>query len=221
MKDILDSWRCGLMVSDQPDEYEVKQLLSKIGLRIPQGIRLAPERIDIVPDFPGPYVAKICAPEIVHKTDLSGVFLNLTAETLFTAVSTLNTAFPAKAILVEEMISFEGPELIAGGVVDPSFGPAVMVGAGGILTEITQDVTFRLAPCSAAEARRMLAELNIYPVFEGFRGLSLEPDTLTNLLVTISQLINVLGTRFDQLDLNPIVWSKGQWVILDAKLMLV
>ena len=220
MKPILDAWCSGLIVRDRPDEYEVKDLLSQLGLLVPQGIRLDPGRVDVIPEFQGPFAAKICSPDIVHKTDFNGVHLNLDQDDLTAALSALNKTFPGNSILVEQMVPSEGPELIAGGVIDPSFGPAVMVGAGGILTEITQDVTFRLAPFNEAEAVRMLAELNIYPVFQGFRGLPLDPKALARLLVTISRMIDALGECFDQLDLNPIVWSEGRWMILDAKLML-
>lgn len=220
MNTILDRWRAELTVPDRPDEYEVKSLLKRLGLRVPRGIRLAPGTTRIEPDFPGPYVAKVCSADIMHKTELKGVYLRLEPDSLAAALAALTSAFPEASILLEEMVTFEGPEMIAGGLIDPGFGPTVMVGAGGILTEITQDVTFRLAPLDEAEARRMLMELKIYPAFEGFRGLRLDPTSLAELMVTVGHLVDALGPRFDQLDLNPIVWSPDGWTILDAKLML-
>lgn len=220
MKSIVDQWRSELSVTDRPDEYEVKGLLAQLELQVPRGIRLAPGVTGIVPDFQGPFAAKVCSADIMHKTDLKGVHLNLGPGNLATALCALNSAFPEASILVEEMVASEGPEMIAGGLIDPGFGPAVMVGAGGILTEIAQDVAFRLAPLNEAEARRMLMELKIYPVFEGFRGLRLDPTPLARLMVTVSRLVDTLGPHFDQLDLNPIVWSRAGWTILDAKLML-
>jgi hypothetical protein len=220
MNTLLDQWRAELTVPDRPDEYEVKRLLSRLGLNVPRGIRIGPASIDGVPEFSGPFVAKVCSPDIVHKTDLHGVHLNLGPEELAMALGALRDAFPETAILVEQMVSFDGPEMIAGGLMDPGFGPAVMVGAGGILTEIAHDVAFRLAPLDDAEARRMLEELKIWPVFEGYRGLQLDPAALARLIVTLSRLVDALGPRFDQLDLNPIVWSHTGWMILDAKLLL-
>ena len=217
---ILDEWLAGLAIDSRPDEYEVKSLLTQLGLSVPRGVRLAPGVTGIVPEFQGPYVAKVCSADIMHKTDLKGVYLNLGPDNLSFALEALHTAFPDASILVEEMVASEGPEMIAGGLIDPGFGPAVMVGAGGILTEIAQDVAFRLSPIDDAEARRMLMELKIYPVFEGFRGLHLDAAPLARLLVTVSRLVDALGPRFDQLDLNPIVCSQAGWTILDAKLML-
>jgi len=219
MNTILQKWRSGLAEPDRPDEYEVKCLLADIGLRVPPGIRLAPGECQVPPGFPGPFVAKVCSPDVVHKTDLQGVYLNLGAAELAAALQELNSAFPGAGNLVEQMVPFDGPEMIVGSLVDPGFGPAIMVGAGGILTEIHQDVAFRLVPIGDAEACRMLAELKIYPVFRGYRGLRLDPASLAELLVIVSRLVDTLGSIFDQLDLNPIVWGPDGWTILDAKLV--
>lgn len=220
MKAILQPWLARLKHAHRPDEYEVKDLLGRLGLTVPQGVRLAHGTAEVIPDFPGPYVAKVCSPAIDHKTDSRGVYLNLGQAELKTALRDLFERFPQTPVLVETMVAFEGPEMIVGGLVDPAFGPAVMVGAGGILTEIFQDVAFRLAPLEAAEAGRMLAELKIHPVFEGYRGLQADPAALARLLVVVGRLVDALGARFDQLDLNPVVWSAGAWMVLDARLML-
>ena len=219
MKAILDEWLAGRIdcptgpMNTKPNPYS-----RNWGCRFP--VASDWPRRHRRSGIPGPVVAKVCSADIMHKTDLKGVYLNLGPDNLSVALEALHNAFPEASILVEEMVASEGPEMIAGGLIDPGFGPAVMVGAGGILTEIAQDVTFRLAPLDEAEACRMLMELKIYPVFEGFRGLHLDPAPLARLLVTVSRLVDALGSRFDQLDLNPIVWSHAGWTILDAKLML-
>ena len=220
MKTLLEQWRSGLLVSDRPDEYEVKDLLVRLGLHVPRGVRVPPGTAAVVPDFPGPYVAKVCSAEILHKTEFNGVRLNVVAEELEDVAQDLRSYFPQTPLLVEQMVAFEGPEMIAGGLVDPAFGPAVMVGAGGLLTEIAQDAAFRLAPLDEAEALRMLMELKLCPVFEGFRGLRLDSSALARLIVTLGRLVDALGPRFDQLDLNPVVWADQAWTILDAKLIL-
>jgi acetyl-CoA synthetase (ADP-forming) len=220
MKSVVEQWRAALQIADRPDEYEVKNLLARLGLQVPRRVRLPAGASDVVPDFPGPFAVKVCTPEIVHKTDCNGVRLNLAPEKLRAAVGALSRAFPEASILVEQMVAFEGPEMIAGGLVDPDFGPALMVGAGGLLTEIIQDAAFRLVPLDESEARRMLAELKIYPVFEGFRSLNLDASAMARLLVVVGRLVAALGPCFDQLDLNPIVWANDNWTILDAKLML-
>ncbi|MBL0716203.1 MAG: acetate--CoA ligase family protein [Desulfosarcina sp.] len=220
MKALLEMWCAQLTVADRPDEYEVKRLLASLGLKTPQGLRTASGPLDQPPPFEGPFAVKVCSPDILHKTDVRGVYLNLDRDALDGAVRKLAAAFPRVPLLIEQMVVPRGPEMIAGALMDASLGPAVMVGAGGILTEIAPDVAFRLAPLDEAEARRMLMEPKIYPVFEGFRGLRLDPAILARLIVTVSDMVEALGPRFDQLDLNPIVWSRSDWTILDAKMVL-
>ena len=116
MKTLLEQWRAALQIADRPDEYEVKELLARLGLRVPRGVRLPPGGPrECVPDFTGPFVAKVCTPEILHKTERQGVFLNLEPGNLATAVGALSHAFPEASILVEQMVAFQGPEMIAGG----------------------------------------------------------------------------------------------------------
>ncbi len=220
MKARLTRWHSGLNTAGRPDEYEVKRLLAALGLHVPEGMRSLTGSPDIPPPFDGPYALKVCSPDILHKTDVQGVVLNLDAESLQAAMRRLATAFPQTPLLVEQMAVSRGPEMIAGGLMDASLGPAVMVGAGGILTEIAPDVVFRLAPLDEKEAMRMLMELRIAPVFEGYRGLDLESHALARLLVVVGRLASAWGEVFDQLDLNPIVWTGRDWMILDAKLVL-
>ena len=220
MKVVLHNWQSQLAVADRPDEFEVKRLLAALGLSVPESIRSASGVLDQRPPFDGPYVLKVCSPEVLHKTDVQGVQLNLAREALPSAMQKLAEAFPQTPLLVEQMVVSRGPEMIAGGLMEPSLGPAVMAGAGGILTEIAPDVAFRLAPLDKKEALRMLAELRIAPVFEGYRGLDLDADALARMLVTVSRMVAAWGRVFDQLDLNPIVWTGREWMILDAKLVL-
>lgn len=219
MKVELAKWRSQLCRADRPDEYESKRLLASLGLNVPEGLRSTSGTLDQPPPFKGPYVLKVCSPDVMHKSDVRGVYLNLDRDALAVAVRELAAAFPGTALLVEQMVASTGPEIIAGGLMDPSLGPAVMVGTGGVLTEITPDVAFRLAPLDAPEAHRMLKELRLYPVFEGYRGLNLDAAGLVHLLVTVSRMIAAWGRFFDQLDLNPIVWTGRKWMILDAKLV--
>jgi hypothetical protein len=219
MHNRLQNWQKSLKLSNTPDEWEVKQLLSQLGLVIPKNIRV--ERSLNMPPIPfdPPYVVKACSPIYTHKTDHQAVQINVGRYDLKETVSIFFDRFTEGAVLIEEQICFEGPELILGALRDPIFGPAVMVGAGGILTELYKDVAFRLAPCSIAEAKQMLAELKIAPVLDGFRGLKLDSDLLAEIISVISKLAHCLDTRLGQLDINPIVFATGRWVALDAKLV--
>ena len=102
---------------------------------------------------------------------------------------------------------------------DPTFGPVVMVGLGGVLIEVLEDVAFRLAPFGVDEARRMIAELKGAKLFEGVRGAPpADVDALAELLATISVFAASEAARIESVDLNPVrVLPKGQGVVaLDA-----
>jgi len=95
-----------------------------------------------------------------------------------------------------------------------------MVGAGGILTELYKDVSFRLAPCTTKEAHYMLEELTIFPTLHGYRGLSADSDSLAGTVERVAELAVHLIHRGCQLDINPIVWVEDRWVALDVKVVL-
>ncbi len=214
------SWLQGLSRPSLPDEWEVKQLLARYDIPIPKSVRLLANAA--LPDlsFGEPYVVKVCSPDILHKTDRGGVKLNIRKETLAITVAEMRKLFPGEALLIEEQLKLSGSECIVGGLVDAEFGPAIMVGAGGILTELYKDVAFRLAPCTPQEAERMVEELKIAPLFEGFRGIRLDKKGLAAVLVASANLVADLGERFSQLDINPVGYAEGRFVALDGKLVL-
>jgi succinyl-CoA synthetase beta subunit len=216
----IKKWYNKLANAGRPDEYEVKSLLREVGISVPKGKRYASDEKIVPPEFSPPFVLKVCSGDIMHKTDLGGVRLNVDIKSLEDSAAGMLSRFPVQSLLVEEQIRPESIEFIVGGMVDPDFGPSVMIGVGGILTELYKDVAFRLIPCSAKEAGRMIEELKVSPVFTGFRGLEINREGFVELITAVSNLIESLGERFDQLDLNPVVFSKGQWVALDAKLIL-
>ena len=220
----LDTWLKNLKKEDRPDEFESKALLSSRGIPVPRGRLFSPEEIENGPwQDPGltfPCVAKVCDPDILHKTDRGGVELGLTAGTWRDSVTALSARFPGSNILMEEQLKYRGTEFIIGALVDPLFGPAVMFGAGGILTELYKDVTFRLAPLDEDEARRMLTELTISEVLQGYRGSVMDLESLAAIVAGVSRIVADLGSRFSQLDINPIVFDGRRWVALDAVLVV-
>lgn len=219
-KEKIKNWYANLANSGRPDEFEVKNLLRGVDISVPRGKRFSPGEKIVVTELCPPFVLKVCSGDIMHKTDLGGVILNVDMKSLDDAVTGMRSRFPGQSLLVEEQVSQESIEFIVGALVDPDFGPSVMIGVGGILTELYKDVAFRLIPCSGKEAGRMIEELKVSPVFTGFRGLDINRDGFVELVVAVSDLIEVLGDRFDQLDLNPVVFSQGCWIALDAKLIL-
>ncbi|MCK5153246.1 MAG: acetate--CoA ligase family protein, partial [Spirochaetales bacterium] len=203
----------------KPDEWEVKELFKIYNINTPNGEIVKPDD-----DFTGtqlekPYVVKVCDPKILHKTDIGGVKLNV-QDNIKGIITQMRLAFPGSNLLVEEMVPYSGIEFIIGALVDQDFGPALMVGAGGILTELYKDVKFRLAPIKKAEAVRMLKELTVADILQGYRGSNMELVPLAELIVSVGELVNDFGDVFSQLDMNPVVFSRGKWVALDGMAIL-
>ena len=159
------------------DEKAGKTLLAAYGIRTPRSA-LATNAADAqsrAADLTPPFVVKVVSPDILHKSDAGGVALGLRdAEAVRAAVEAMAIK-PAIAKarvdgwLVEEMIP-PGREVVVGGLRDPQFGPMIMVGLGGVLVEVLKDVTFRICPIDAVEARAMLGELKGHALLTGFRG---------------------------------------------------
>jgi hypothetical protein len=172
------------------------------------------------PPFPGPYAVKVASPRVLHKTEAKALALGVREDGLDEAVRDLQRRFPGEDVLVEEMIGGASVEVIVGAFRDADLGPALMLGAGGIYTELFDDVTFRLIPCSEEDVRAMMDELRSSAIFNGFRGMEVDREALVATLVAVSRLVTDLGPRFSELDVNPLVFADGGWVALDAKLVL-
>ena len=124
-----------------------------------------------------------------------------------------------RGVLVEPMAA-PGTELIVGLERDPMFGPAVVVGSGGILAEILDDVAIRLAPIGRAAALAMLDELRIAPILAGARGREpVDRTALADLIVAVARL-GVDRPDIAEIDLNPVIAGAGGAVAVDALVVL-
>ena len=232
IKKTVADWLASIEAPGRPNEREGKVLLKGLGIPVPRGFYVRPgregeEAADLKDAVRSAgisqgaaFVVKVCSGEILHKTDQGGVILGLQEKDLPEAAEDMRRRFPGSGILIEEMAEYKGTEIIIGALYDSTFGPAVMAGAGGILTELYNDVSFRLAPFSLEEAGRMLSELTVYPALEGYRGLPADLDSLIGILQTVSLLAVHLIGEGCQLDINPLVLSGGRWMALDAKVVL-
>ncbi|MBI9101121.1 MAG: acetate--CoA ligase family protein [Spirochaetales bacterium] len=221
---MVETWKSSLKVPGKPDEWETSGLFRIAGLPAQKSVLVEHEDyfLSLVENasLPGPYAVKICGSEILHKTELGGVALNVGEGELSETVGMMLRKFPGNSVIISNMITYSGTEFILGALNDFTFGPSVMAGAGGILTELYKDVAFRLAPCEHEVARGMLEELRIAPILEGYRGSSLDKEALVEILVRFSRLAAIIAGQGGQLDINPIVWSDDGWIILDAKAVL-
>ena len=172
-----------------------------------------------------PVALKVDADGLAHKTEAGGVALGLTDERSLQGAVTRLAAAAARAgaslrgYLVEPMAP-AGVEVIVGGRRDPIFGPVVLVGLGGILAEVLDDVAVLLAPVPADEVRRRLERLRGAPVLRGVRGLpGVDLDALSALASAVGRLFED-DDRIVEIDLNPVVGSPAGVVAVDALVVL-
>jgi acyl-CoA synthetase (NDP forming) len=173
-----------------------------------------------------PLVMKIQSPDIAHKSEVGGVRVNITTKgEMFLAFEALldnarkhRPEAAIQGVLVGPMAR-RGVEIIVGTMTDKTFGPMVMVGLGGITTELFRDVVYRPAPVSAAEAGAMLAGLKAAPLLNGFRGAAkTDVAALAQLIADISVLAARHAGEIAEIELNPVlVHPEGQGVtVVDA-----
>ena len=173
-----------------------------------------------------PVALKIASPDVAHKSDVGGVALDLdtpdaVAEAFSAVTDKARAACPRArldGVLVSPMVR-DGVEMILGVQHDPTFGPVVMCGLGGVFVEVLADVSFRPAPFDDAEAHRMLRELQGYPLLAGARGRRpVDVDALAAALAALSRFAAAHAERLESAELNPVVVRPaGQGVIaLDA-----
>ncbi len=200
------------------EESEVKEILKDYGIKVPEGIVVDDYREDLRIKYP--VVLKVSDPNILHKTDVGGVILNIkNEEELKEKLKDMKRKFPESRFLVETMED-PGLEMIVGLINDKSFGMTIMLGMGGIFTELYRDVTFRLVPIDKFDALSMIDDLKASRVFNGFRNMKPNKDELVSLLLKVSDFAVKNMDVVEQLDLNPVFVRENDTVVVDAKLIL-
>jgi succinyl-CoA synthetase beta subunit len=208
------------------DEYQAKKILASWGIPIAEDrlVRSREEAAAAWSEINGAVAMKIVAAEILHKTEIGGVILNVASakaaeeayDTLMQRAHTTHPEVSQIAVLITPMLK-GGVETVLGVVNDSLFGPAVMFGLGGILVEVLHDVTFRLAPFDEVEARRMIDEIQGRAVLDGVRGAKASDiDTLASTLSRLSFFAAENADKLESVDVNPFLLLPSGAVALDA-----
>jgi len=212
-------------------DAEAREIMKAYGITIPQA-QLASnpdEAVEIAQRIGYPVVMKIVSPDILHKTDIGGVKLDLIGDTAVRDTFDLlmyraSRYMPEAEIwgaLVQEMVP-QGKEVIIGINRDPQFGPLLLFGLGGIYVEALKDVSFRIAPIARWEAEDMITEIRAYPLLRGFRGEKpSDLKAIAECILRVSQLA-VDFPEIVELDINPLMVNeegKGA-VAIDMRLVL-
>lgn len=212
-------------------EHESKKVLAAWEIPTTRVVlaRDAAEAVKAARDLKYPVVMKISSPNIIHKSDAGGVKVGLSSEVevrqAFKEVVDNARAYRPKAKILGVTIQEYVPharEVIVGALQDPTFGATVMFGLGGVWVEALKDVSFRLAPLTADDAREMISEIKGYPILGGIRG---EPAADIDAIVNVIQKVGQLAYEFpeiSEMDINPLfVFEKGKGAIaVDARIIL-
>jgi acyl-CoA synthetase (NDP forming) len=209
-------------VPPHPDEHAAKQVLAALGIPTPRRVACVSREAahEALSQLKAPVAAKILASEIQHKTELGGVHLNIgDAAALNEALACLDeiAVSAPRRYLIEEMAP-PGLELIVSATRDPSFGPVVLVGLGGTLTEALRDTTTLLAPVTLTEAEEMLERLRSVALLGGWRGSPrLDRGAVARCIVALGDLLWA-NPSVEELEVNPLrVYPEGV-LALDAVL---
>lgn len=211
-------------------EAEGKRLLSEAGVETPSFAVCgdADAAVDAAAEIGYPVVVKVSAPEVTHKSEWAGgigVAVGLSsADAVRDAADAILAAARDRgtdaAVLVEAAVdTAAGTEVIVGGLRDPSFGPVVLTGLGGVFTEVFEDTSHRIAPVDRAEARAAIEELRAARLLSGYRGSDpADLDALADVVATAGDLVD--EHPIAELDINPVLASADGATALDALVVL-
>lgn len=204
-------------------EHTSKACLAQYGIPATKEVLLSLSEVTALEACPVPFpvAVKLASPDIPHKTEANAVRLGVTTvDELKRAAQAVHESglrhtpgARIEGISIQEMAS--GIEVILGAVNDINFGPYIMVGLGGVLTEVLHDVAHRFAPVTLQDAREMLNELKGAKILEGYRGApAADVDALAQAIVNLSWLIDDHRDRISEIDINPLfVRAKGRGVV--------
>jgi acyl-CoA synthetase (NDP forming) len=208
------------------NEAEAMDWLCRAGLPVPW-TRLARDAADagrLAAQAPGQLAVKIASADILHKSDVGGVRLNVPPAAVEATTADILNSVAARApqarldgVTLAEMVP-EGPDLILGTVQDPAFGPVVMLGLGGVTAEVLRDVVFAPAPLSEAEAAGLAARLRGSRILDGFRGGPVaDRAALAQAIVRVAALVAAGAGSGLTIEINPLrIRADGSPVCLDA-----
>ena len=212
-------------------EIESKAILSAYGIPVNRTVVASspPAAAAAAKSIGFPVAVKIYSPDITHKSDVDGVRLHLRSEqevaAAFEEITSRARRLKPEAritgVTVQSQVKKSEIELIVGSKRDPQFGPLILFGMGGILTEVLKDSAVALPPLNLLLARRLMERTRVYRLLQGYRNIpAANVDLMAEFLVRISQMVADFP-EITELDLNPVVISDGCPVAIDARIVVV
>jgi acetate---CoA ligase (ADP-forming) len=185
-------------------EHAAKQRLAAYGLAVPHGILCPPDEAPAAARRIGFPVVLKASGALAHKTEAGGVALDLTSEAEVAAAAGRMAAL-GDEVLVEQMVSDAVCEIIVGIKVDAQFGLALVIGAGGVLTELWRDSVTLLLPVDRADISSALSRLHISKLIDGFRGRSGDREAAISAIEAVARFAADHASSLEELDVNPLL----------------
>ncbi|RLA78865.1 MAG: hypothetical protein DRG33_04890 [Deltaproteobacteria bacterium] len=207
-------------------ENESKELLEEYGIKTAKCYVAATKReaVELAKEIGFPVVLKILSPDVVHKSDIGGVKLNLRNESEVERAYEEIIANAKKVtdkitgVTVQKMLD-GGIELAVGVIKELNCGHVITFGLGGVFVEVLKDVSYRVIPIHEVDAESMIEEIRGYRILAGHRGMKADIDSLKSLLIRVSDLIED-HPEISELDLNPVFANPDGCVVVDARIFV-
>ena len=200
-------------------EKEAEDFLESRGFKVAQRkiCKNLSETLKAAKKFSYPIVMKVVSKKILHKSDVGGVALDIKSDSeIKEEFKRMSKLKGFEGVMLQHYI--EGVYVLLGLKKDPTFGHVVVVGAGGIYTELFKDVSFRVCPITRHDAQEMLKETNFYNVLKGARGKHYVIAPIIETLVKISHLAEK-HPEIKELDINPMIIDNSNGKIVDARII--
>ncbi|MCD6563922.1 MAG: acetate--CoA ligase family protein [Thermoproteales archaeon] len=210
--------------------YESLYVIKKYGLNVADFVLIKDVReIDYVLDkIKFPLVVKVSSSNIVHKSDVGGVILNINStkeleDSVLKVDKKIKERFPdayVDGFVLQSMIR-DGYEVIIGGLHDEQFGPIIAFGLGGIFVEVLKDVAFDIAPVSFRDALELINQIKGYKILLGYRGKpKANIEDLAKTISTVSRFLWDFRGYIEEMDLNPVIVTSECSTIVDSRIIL-
>jgi acyl-CoA synthetase (NDP forming) len=211
-------WRDRLATGVPLSELDGLMLLEEYGLEVASARPASTPQaaVDAATAIGFPVVLKTAAPGITHKSDVDGVRVGLTDEAAVRNAYEDVSGRLGPEVTVAALVP-PGVEMALGMIADPTFGPLVLVGAGGVLVELLRDRALAVPPIDATAAHRMIGRVAVRPILDGVRGAEpADVDSLADAIARLSVLAADLGDLIAALDVNPVIVGPKGCVVVDA-----
>ncbi|MFH1126526.1 MAG: acetate--CoA ligase family protein [archaeon] len=208
-------------------EYDCRLFLKKYKINLPKAhlAKSEDEAVEHAQKIGYPVVLKLISRDMLHKTDVGGVIINIDESTLVRKAyqKILQNAkkhgnIRVDGILVEETLA--GRQVIIGATQDPQFGHVIMFGIGGIFVELLHDVTFRVIPITLHDAKKMIYEIKAHDILGKVRGqAAVNIDAIADTLLKVSNMIE-REKNITELDINPLFVNEKEAIAGDARIIM-